>query len=141
MIDYQINPVIMAGKIKSISEDGLVKINLNGRLGVIKIPTWMIINKEELEPLKSIKFYFSYVKISDLEIAFDKSDLSPEYGLNPTIIPGKIREINDTAAEISILNGEGSVAVPRRWLFSDVEIKEGSNCELYISCMQIQQND
>mgnify|MGYP001420781753 FL=1 len=50
MVEYQINPTLMGGVIKEISEDGCVKINLNGRLGVIKVPRRLIIDDIKLEP-------------------------------------------------------------------------------------------
>ena len=59
MIDYQINPVLMGGTIKSISSDGTVKINLRGRLGVLKVPSDIVINKEELEAGKKLRKLYS----------------------------------------------------------------------------------
>ena len=43
MVEYLINPVKMGGVVKEIYDDGkMVKIYLNGRLGVIKVPRWLI---------------------------------------------------------------------------------------------------
>lgn len=135
MMDYQINPVVMGGKIKEIFSDGTVKINLNGRLGVIKVPKDIVLDSEGLKAGDKLKFYFSYIRISDGIIEYDDSDMNVEYGMNPTIMGGQLREVNDTAVKIVIMNGKGSVAVPRRWMFTNRELEEGQNCEFYLSPM------
>lgn len=137
MIDYQINPVLMGGTIKSISSDGTVKINLRGRLGVLKVPSDIVINKEELEAGKKLQFFFSYLRVIDKDIEFDDSDLNVDYGLNPTILGGKFLEVNDTAVEVGVMNGKGTVAVPRRWVFTENDLEENNSCEFYLSCMQV----
>lgn len=137
MIDYQINPVLMGGKIKSISSDGTVKINLRGRLGVLKVPSDIVINKEELEAGKKLQFFFSYLRVIDKDIEFDDLDLNVDYGLNPTILGGKFLEVNDTAVEVGVMNGKGTVAVPRRWVFTENDLEENNSCEFYLSCMQV----
>lgn len=137
MIDYQINPVLMGGTIKSISSDGTVKINLRGRLGVLKVPSDIVINKEELEAGKKLQFFFSYLRVIDKDIEFDNLDLNVDYGLNPTILGGKFLEVNDTAVEVGVMNGKGTVAVPRRWVFTENDLEENNSCEFYLSCMQV----
>lgn len=137
MINYQINPVLMGGKVKSISADGIVKINLNGRLGVIKIPKELVVNSEQLDVDKRLKFFFSYIKVVDDCLEFDDSDLNAEYGVEPTLLGGVFEEVNDTAVEVSIMNGQGSVAVPRRWIFTEKELEEKFNCEFYLSCIEV----
>ncbi|MDO4671904.1 MAG: CBO2463/CBO2479 domain-containing protein [Porphyromonadaceae bacterium] len=137
MIDYQINPVLMGGTIKSISSDGTVKINLRGRLGVLKVPSDIVINKEELEAGKKLQFFFSYLRVIDKDIEFDDLDLNVDYGLNPTILGGKFLEVNDTAVEVGVMNGKGTVAVPRRWVFTENDLEENNSCEFYLSCMQV----
>lgn len=137
MIDYQINPVLMGGTIKSISSDGTVKINLRGRLGVLKVPSDIVINKEELEAGKKLQFFFSYLRVIDKDIEFDDLDLNVDYGLNPTILGGKFLEVNDTAVEVGVINGKGTVAVPRRWVFTENDLEENNSCEFYLSCMQV----
>lgn len=136
MIDYQINPVLMGGKVKSISDEGIVKINLNGRLGVIKVPLDVFVNKEEIDIDSKLKFFFSYIRVVDNMVDFDDSDLNPQYGVEPTLLGGKFKEVNDTAVEVTIMNGKGSVAVPRRWIFTEEELKENHVCEFYFSCIK-----
>ncbi|HBI92206.1 MAG TPA: hypothetical protein DDY58_07100 [Terrisporobacter glycolicus] len=53
------------------------------------------------------------------------------------MIGGKIIEVNDTAAKIEIDNQVGTVAVPRRWMFTDVKLEEGLDVEFYLSRMEI----
>ena len=52
-------------------------------------------------------------------------------------IGGKVTEVNDTAVKVEMVRGFGTVAVPRRWVFTDVPLKEGLDAELYISCMHV----
>lgn len=127
----------MGGTIKSISSDGTVKINLRGRLGVLKVPSDIVINKEELEAGKKLQFFFSYLRVIDKDIEFDDLDLNVDYGLNPTILGGKFLEVNDTAVEVGVMNGKGTVAVPRRWVFTENDLEENNSCEFYLSCMQV----
>ena len=137
MVEYQINPALMGGVIKEISEDGCVKINLNGRLGVIKVPRRLIIDDIKLEPGHKLQFYFSYIQIVEDPYEYDSSDINPDFGINPTLLGGKLTIVNDTAVEAEIMNDLGSVAVPRRWVFTPVALEEGQNCEFYFSCMRL----
>ena len=137
MIDYQINPALMGGVVKEISDAGVVKINLNGRLGVIKVPKDMIVEDVEVEPGHELKFYFSYIQVVENPYDYDRSDLNPDYGITPTLIGGKFTEVNDTAVEAEIMDGLGTVAVPRRWVFTPVVLEVGQSCEFYFSCMKI----
>ena len=133
MIDFQINPVLMGGKIKTISPDGIAKINLNGRLGVINIPIDFILNKERIDAGRRLRFYFSYIKVVAKAPQYDPYELNADYGIRPTLIGGILKEANDTAVVITIMNGKGSIAVPRRWIFTDKNPEENLQCELYFS--------
>jgi hypothetical protein len=136
-IDYQINPALMGGVVKEISEDGIVKINLNGRLGVIKVPKRMIIDDIEVEPGHELQFFFSYIQVVEHPYEYDSSDVNPDYGITPTLLGGKFTQVNDTAIEAEIMDGMGTVAVPRRWVFTPVVLEVGQNCEFYFSLMKI----
>jgi hypothetical protein len=137
MVDYQIGPALMGGVVKEISEKGIVKINLNGRLGVIKVPKTMIVDDIEIEPGHELQFYFSYIQVVEHENDYDSSDMNPDYGITPTLIGGKFTQVNDTAIEAEIMDGMGTVAVPRRWVFTPVVLEEGQNCEFYFSLMKV----
>ena len=59
-MDYIINPVLMGGVINGISEDR-VKINLNGRLGVIELPkTLLSFSEPKLEDKVLFQLYRSH---------------------------------------------------------------------------------
>lgn len=137
MNDYLINPVMMGGLVKEISEDGIVKVNLHGRLGVIKVPRRVIVDDTTLEPGHDLKFYFSYIQVIEKPYEYDSSDINPEYEISPTLLGGKITQVNDTAIEAEMMDGLGTVAVPRRWVFTPVELEVGQDCEFYFSCMKV----
>ena len=104
MIDYQINPAPMGGVEKEIYEDGRVHINLNGRLGVIKAPRNLIVDDVEIEPGHELQFFFSYIRIVENPYEYDSSDLNPDYGITPTLVGGKLIQVNDTAVEAEIMD-------------------------------------
>ena len=137
MVDYQINPSLMGGKVKSISQDGMVKINLNGRLGIINIPADYIVNREQLQEGGRLRFFFSYIRVVDEFFEFDDADMNLEYGMQPTLISGKCTEVNDTAVELSIMNGKANITVPRRWMFTEKPLEPNLNCQMYLSCMEV----
>ena len=137
MIDYQIGPALMGGLVNGIEEGDILHINLNGRLGVVRVPKDLVIDDVEIELGHQLQFYFSYIQVVDVPYDYDSSDLNPEYGVTPTIIGGKFTKVNDTAVEAEILNGLGTVAVPRRWVFTDKALEVGQNCELYLSAMKV----
>lgn len=137
MLEYQINPTLMGGIVKEISDDGCVRINLNGRLGVIKVPRSLVIDDVKLEPGHKLQFYFSYIQIAEDTYDYDSADINPSFGVNPTLLGGKLTIVNDTAIEAKIMNDLGSVSVPRRWVFTPVSLEEGQNCEFYFSCMRV----
>lgn len=45
---YMINPTLMMGTVKSVDEELLI-LNLRGRLGLITVPTELILSKEGVE--------------------------------------------------------------------------------------------
>ncbi len=136
-IDYQINPALMGGVVKNITEKGLVHINLNGRLGVFEVTPDMILDDVEIEPGHVLQFYFSYIQVTNRAYEYDLSDLNPEYGMTPTLVGGKFTQVNDSAIEAEIMDGKGTVAVPRRWVFTDSVLEVGQECEFYFSRMKI----
>ena len=127
----------MGGLVKEISDDGIVKINLHGRLGVIKVPRKLIVDDIKLEPGHDLKFYFSYIQMIERAYEYDSADINPEYEISPTMLGGKITQVNDTAIEAKMMDGLGSVAVPRRWVFTPAELEVGQDCEFYLSCMKV----
>ncbi|MFC2661615.1 MAG: CBO2463/CBO2479 domain-containing protein [Eubacterium sp.] len=136
MADYTINPVLMGGLVKDTSGDR-IKIHLHGRLGVLEVPRWLIQGDTELEPGHDLEFYFSYIQVNNHPYDYDTSSLDPELELTPCLVGGKLIEVNDTAAKLEMINDLGTVAVPRRWLFTNEALEEGQNAEFYFSCMRV----
>lgn len=135
MLDYMINPVCMGGLVKEVSDD-MVKVHLHGRLGVITVPKTLVICDEELQPGHEMRFYFSYIRVVEDPYDYDSSDMVTTHDICPCLLGGKIIEVNDTAAKVEIMNKLGTIAVPRRWLFTPVALEVGQETEFYFSCME-----
>ena len=115
MLDYMINPIKMGGLVKEVS-DSQIKVHLHGRLGVITVPKKLVTTKEKIEPGHEMEFYFSYIKVVENPYDYDSSDM---------------------VTDQEIMDKLGTVAVPRRWYFTDIPLKEGSDAEFYFSCMNL----
>lgn len=135
-MDYFINPVKMGGLVKEVSSDQ-IKVHLHGRLGVITVPKKLVRQNVSLEPGHEMEFYFSYIQVMENPYDYDCSDMVTSHELMPCLLGGQISEVNDTAIKVSIMNELGTIAVPRRWAFTPVELKEGKNVEFYFSCMDV----
>jgi hypothetical protein len=133
-LDYVINPVLMNGLVKEKGSD-YVKVHLHGRLGVITVPESLIIKTMELEPGVELQFYFSYIQVNEEPYDYDDSTVK-DLIFEPCFVGGKIIEVNDTAIKVESMNHIGTVAVPRRWAFTDVSLEEGQNVEYYFSPMK-----
>ncbi len=136
MIDYMIQPIKMGGLVKEVY-DSQIKVHLHGRLGVITIPKRLVRSDEKMEAGHELEFYFSYIRVVEDPYDYDSSDMVREHDIFPCLLGGKITEVNDTAAKVEIMNHLGTVAVPRRWYFTDVPLKKGSDVEFYFSCMNL----
>lgn len=135
-MDYIIQPIRMGGLVKEV-QGGKVKVHLHGRLGVITIPKRLVIGNEKLEAGHEMQFYFSYIQVVEHPYDYDSSDMVPTHEITPCLLGGKITEVNDTAAKVDIMDNLGTIAVPRRWLFTPAKLKEGQDTEFYFSCMQV----
>lgn len=136
MLDYAINPILMGGLVKAV-EDGQVKVHLHGRLGVITVPRRLIVGDVALEPGHELQFYFSYLQVNETPYDYDCAGIDPQAELSPCLIGGKLIEVNDTAVKLQIMQNLGTVAVPRRWVFTSAPLQEGQNAEFYFSCMKV----
>ena len=135
-MDYMINPIKMGGLIKEVQDDR-IKVHLHGRLGVITIPKRLVITSEPLEPGHEMEFYFSYIQIVENPYDYDSSDMVTDHEIEPCLLGGRIMEVNDTAVKVNIMNDLGCIAVPRRWIFTPVVLKNGQETEFYFSCMKV----
>lgn len=135
-MEYMINPVKMGGLVKEINGTE-VKVHLHGRLGVITIPERLIIHREPLVPGHEAEFYFSYIQVNEHPYDYDSSDMTTAHEPAPCFLGGTIIEVNDTAARIAVMDDLGTIAVPRRWMFTSVPLAEGQTVEFYFSPMKI----
>ncbi|MGN0505725.1 MAG: CBO2463/CBO2479 domain-containing protein [Lachnospiraceae bacterium] len=135
-MDYIINPVLMGGLVKEVKGD-FVKVHLHGRLGVITVPRALVLEEMQLKPGHEMQFYFSYLQVNEAPYDYDSSSICCDRVLEPCLVGGIITEVNDTAIKADIMNELGTVAVPRRFVFTDVPLKEGQNIEFYFSPMHV----
>jgi len=55
-------PVLTQGKIVEVNETA-VKVDIQGRLGVINVPLRWVFTEKKLEPGQTVEFYFSYMQV------------------------------------------------------------------------------
>ena len=135
-MEYIINPIKMGGLVKEAT-DSQVKVHLHGRLGVITVDPKLIPFNGTLEPGHEAEFYFSYIEVVDNPYDYDVMGLLNDNEIMPCLLGGKIIEVNDTAAKIEIMNNLGTIAVPRRWMFTAVPLVEGLDVQFYFSRMNV----
>ncbi|MGN0378382.1 MAG: CBO2463/CBO2479 domain-containing protein [Butyrivibrio sp.] len=135
-MDYAINPVMMGGLVKEITGD-MVKVHLHGRLGVITVPKSLVADNIEIETGHEVQFYFSYLCVNETPYDYDSAAIDRNIEISPCLLGATIIEVNDTAVKAEIMDGLGTVAVPRRWVFTPVALNTGQNVEFYFSCMKI----
>ncbi len=135
-MDYQIQPVRMGGLVKEVKDDGMVVVHLHGRLGVITVPSRIILADRPLEPGVEMSFYFSYIEITDYPYDYDANQVINGDDDFPSFLGGIVIEVNDTAAKVEIMKGLGTIAVPRRWFFTNKALEVGQNAEFYFSPMR-----
>jgi hypothetical protein len=133
-LEYMINPVLMGGLVKETTEE-TVKVHLHGRLGVITIPRSCVLGEAELHPGTEMSFYFSYLEVNEAPYDYDAGAIKSG-AFEPSFIGGTICEVNDTAIKADIMDGLGTVAVPRRWVFTSVPLEVGQTVEFYFSPMK-----
>ena len=133
-MDYLINPVLMGGTVKEVADD-TVKVHLHGRLGVLVVPRRLVIEEGDIAAGQEMKFFFSYLKIVAPGFDDDTSAMNPAQEIFPALLHGTLTEVNDTAIKVEIAGGFGTIAVPRRWVFTDVALAVGETAEFYFSCM------
>jgi hypothetical protein len=134
-LEYMINPVFMGGLVKEIKGD-MVKVHLHGRLGVIVIPKKYILTKEKIVIGTEMQFYFSYLEVNQTPYDYDTDSIKKGI-FEPCFLGGTISEVNDTAIKAEMMEHLGTVAVPRRWVFTSDALKEGQNIEFYFSPMKV----
>lgn len=135
MLEYTINPVQMGGLVKEVAPEG-VKIHLHGRLGVLTVP-YSLVPAPDPEPGLELRFWFSYLRVREKPYDYDAAPLREPGEIFPTLVGAVLTEVNDTAILARIQDNLGTVAVPRRWVFTDVPLAVGQTAEFYLSPMEI----
>jgi hypothetical protein len=125
------------GGIVRENDEKKVKIHLFGRLGVITVLKKMIRGDREPVAGTELRFYFSYVKVNNDPYDYDTAAVDSSLPMTPVLAGGTIAEVNDTAIQIKMVDDLVTVAVPRRWVFTDVTLEKGQKVEFYISSMEI----
>ncbi len=131
-LSYQLNPVLMGGVITKTASDD-VKINLNGRLGVLYVKKSLLLHPDDITENDRIGFYFSDLQLTEQPLDYDYTPLSADTDTEPCLVGGILEEVNDTAVKVRIGRNLGTVAVPRRWVFTDKEPAEQDHVEFYLS--------
>ncbi len=67
-MQYELNPILMKGKIVAVN-DTAVKVDIQGRLGVITVPRRWVLTERVLEPGLKVEFYFSYMQVTEADTA------------------------------------------------------------------------
>ncbi len=136
MPDYLINPVLMRGLVKEAA-GGEVKVHLPGRLGVLTVPRRLVLSREAPAPGREVQFYFSYLEVDPAPREYDLSELKAAAELLPIPVGGTLTEVNDTAVKCALPEGLGTVAVPRRWVFTNLPLEVGQTAGFYLSPMKL----
>lgn len=61
-MDVQIEPKLLPGRIIEVTEIG-VKIELNGRMGIVILPLRSVFTEKPLEVNDQVEIYLSYAKV------------------------------------------------------------------------------
>ncbi len=135
-MDFLINPILMGGTVKEVAGD-TVKVHFHGRLGVLTVPRRLIIEPGIVAAGQQTKFFFSYLRIVPSGYDDDTVAMDPAQEIFPALLHGTLTEVNDTAVKVEMAGGYGTIAVPRRWVFTDVALAVGETAEFYFSCMHL----
>lgn len=64
------------------------------------------------------------MQIVEAPLDYDYAPLEKDREFTPVLAGGVLSEVNDTAIKADCLGGLATIAVPRRWVFTDVALKE-----------------
>lgn len=135
-LEYQLNPVLMGGVVTGLTADD-IKINLNGRLGVLHVTPALFVPSSTVALGDKVKFYFSYMQTIDTPLDYDYYPLRHEADMSPCLIGGVLDEVNDTAVKVTMGDHLGTIAVPRRWVFTNAALAAGQEAEFYVSRISV----
>jgi len=135
MLDYTIQPLLMGGLVKSF-DSGFLTIHLNGRLGVLTLSRRLLRDGCAPSPGSRLRFFFSYLEVVETLWDCDSAPLNPARELSPCLLGGPLIEVNDTAVKLQLPLQLGTVAVPRRWVFTPLPLQPGLSAQVYLSCLE-----
>ena len=92
-----------------------------------------MLHPDDITENDRIGFYFSYLQLTEQPLDYDYTPLSADTDTEPCLVGGILEEVNDTAVKVRIGRNLGTVAVPRRWVFTDREPAEQDHVEFYLS--------
>ena len=132
MVPYLINPVRMHGTVKP-SDAGFIRVDLAGRLGVLTLSRRLLLPGCPTAPGAELSLYFSYLETDPSPREYDMTELLAQRKQLPVPVGGTLTEVNDTAVRCTLPAGLGTVAVPRRWVFTGLPLAEGQTAGFYLS--------
>ncbi|MPM74755.1 hypothetical protein SDC9_121744 [bioreactor metagenome] len=62
-MQHELSPVLTKGRIVSVN-DTAIKVDIQGRLGVITVPRRWVLTDVPPEPGLPVEFYFSYMQVT-----------------------------------------------------------------------------
>ncbi len=72
-MEIELKPILTQGKIVQVN-DTAIKVDIQGRLGVVTVPRRWVFTDVFLEPGQKVEFYFSYMQVlTESNQAFSKS--------------------------------------------------------------------
>ncbi len=63
-MQYELNPILMEGKVVEVN-DTAVKVDIQGRLGVVTVPKRWVLTDFPLRAGLKVEFYFSYLQVTE----------------------------------------------------------------------------
>jgi len=65
-MQVELRPILTKGKIVQVN-DTAIKVDIQGRLGVVTVPRRWVFTEQILEPGQKVEFYFSYMQVFEEE--------------------------------------------------------------------------
>ena len=78
-----------------------------------------------------------YIQIVSDPYDYSSNEMDPAEEIFPSLLGGKVIDVNDTAVTVRVMDDLGEITVPRRWIITDKVLSEGDQAEFYFSCMDV----
>jgi hypothetical protein len=63
-MNIELKPILTKGKIVQVN-DTAIKVDIQGRLGVVTVPRRWVFTDKSLEVGQRVEFYFSYMQVTE----------------------------------------------------------------------------